>query len=71
VASEQLIEDENANSNFDIWSSKLFKINNTSGILFDTAGRSVEGLNKNFSLFTYISPYETNTNLILYSCCDK
>jgi hypothetical protein len=50
---------------------KLYKKSGTTGILFDIPGTSFGGLNKNYTMCTYISPTIDNTNLILYKCNDK
>jgi hypothetical protein len=49
----------------------LYKKIGTTGILFDIPGSSSGGLNKNYTLCTYISPTIDNAKLILYKCNNK
>jgi hypothetical protein len=44
---------------------------NTTGILFDYPSNSTHGLNKNYTLCTYLSPGLNHDNLILYKCNDR
>jgi hypothetical protein len=49
----------------------LYKKIGTTGILFDIPGINFGGLNKNYTLCTYISTSPNHTNLILYKCNKK
>lgn len=51
--------------------SDLYKKTGTTGILFDIPGTNFGGLNKNYTLCTYISTSPNHTNLILYKCNKK
>jgi hypothetical protein len=51
--------------------SNLYKKQGTTGVLFDIPGTNLGGLNKKYTMCTYISPMPDNTSLILYKCNEK